>query len=75
MMGIGMGLGIFLMILFWAVLILAAVWLVKALFPGSGPTGKYPADRSPGPREIIEQRYARGEISREEFELMRQDLG
>lgn len=26
------------------------------------------------PREILEERYARGEISREEFEQMREDL-
>lgn len=29
----------------------------------------------PTPGEVIRMRYARGEITREEFELMRRDLG
>lgn len=43
-------------------------WLVKS----SNPLG---ANRRPDRAlEIIRERYARGEISREEFERMRQDL-
>lgn len=43
-------------------------WLVKS----SNPLG---ANRGPDRAlEIIRERYARGEISREEFERMRQDL-
>ena len=34
--------------------------------------GNNPAEKTPG--EIIKERYARGEISKEEFEQMRQDL-
>lgn len=43
-------------------------WLVKS----SNPLG---ANRGPDRAlEIIRERYAKGEISREEFERMRQDL-
>ena len=75
MMGFGMGFGLLLMLLFWGVLIVAAVWLAKAVFSratrasGPGPV------REASPREILDQRYARGEISREEHERIRQDLG
>jgi putative membrane protein len=34
-----------------------------------------PADTSQTPGEILKARYASGEISREEYEQMRRDLG
>lgn len=75
MMGLGMGLGLLLLLLFWGGLIVGAVWLARALFNaerrGSGPTGA-PRAR---PREILDERYARGEISREEYERIRAELG
>lgn len=78
MTGIGMGfglLGLILMFLFWGGLIFLAVWLVRMFSgghrPAQGPPGAYP----PSPREILDQRYARGEITREQYELMRDDLG
>jgi putative membrane protein len=71
-MGLGMGLGLLLMLAFWAALVLGAAWLVKAVF-SAGESG-----RSHGatgrPREILDERYARGEISREEYERIRKDL-
>ncbi len=75
MMGFGMGfgaIGLLLMLLFWGGLIFGGVWLVKALFNGaqSGPA----APRQPSAREILDQRYARGEISREEYETIKRDL-
>jgi putative membrane protein len=33
-----------------------------------------PSESGQTPREILEARYARGEISREEYEQMRRDL-
>lgn len=56
------------MLLFWGVIITAVVvgvrWLVR-----SGH------ERSPDPAiEILRERYARGEINREEFEARRRDL-
>jgi len=41
------------------------------------PTGPVnpPAPGLLTPSEVIRMRYARGEITREEFEILRQDLG
>ena len=73
--GFGMGLGGGLvMVLFWIVLIVGAVWLVRGLFL----TGQQPLVSStrsePGADEILTQRYVRGEITQEQFEQMRRDL-
>jgi putative membrane protein len=76
MMGFGMGLGLLVMLLFWGSLIFLAVWLVKSLFsgnPSNQPTGD-PGNNSDA-REILAERYARGEINREQYELMKQDIG
>ena len=70
MMGFGMGFGIvglLLMVFFWAGLIALAVWPVRGLFPTAGQTPSAPTDRGPSAREILDRRYARGEISREEY--------
>ena len=63
-----------LMLLFWALIIggivLLVVWLVRQGRPagvGSGP-GEGRA------LEILRERYARGEITRQEYEEMRRDL-
>ncbi len=77
MMGFGMGFGIiglFLMLLFWGGLILLAVWFAKALFQGKGASGQS-SGRTNSAREILDQRYARGEITREQYDLMKQDIG
>jgi len=67
-----MGFGMLFMGLFWIMLIVGAVWLASSLFQtGRGPnvTG-----RAQTPRDILDQRYARGEITREQYELMKRDL-
>jgi putative membrane protein len=75
MMGFGFGIfGLLLMLIFWGGLIALAVWLVSALFP----RGDQGTPTSPGhdlsANEILDRRYARGEITREQYELMKQDL-
>lgn len=35
----------------------------------------FSANRKDTPREILEGRYVRGEITREEFEMMKTDIG
>ncbi len=75
MTGFGMGLGGGLvMVLFWVLLIVGAVWLARGFFS----TGQRPAESStrsePSASEILRQRYARGEIDKEQFEKMRRDL-
>jgi putative membrane protein len=76
MMGLGMGTGIVgvgLMILFWAGLVGLAVWLVQSLFPRVGklePASLGDLDAA----EILDWRYARGEIDRDQYELMKETL-
>lgn len=64
-----MGFGLLIPIVLVLVLAYALGWL-----PNRSGSGN---DRSPNrsdPKEILRQRYARGEIDREEFERMRDDL-
>ena len=76
MMGdMGWGFGIFglvFMLVFWGLLILAAVWVVRALFGNVPPHQR--RDPSQSPREILDQRYSRGEITREQYEIMKRDI-
>lgn len=77
MMGFGFGfgiLGLLLMVLFWGGLILLAVLLVRALFRGNRGSFSTTSAHTETPREIIDERYARGEITREQYELMKKDL-
>lgn len=77
MTGFGMGfgvIGLLFMALFWGVLIFGGVWLVRVLFNNRGPSQNLPLDRQPGAREILDQRYARGEITQEQYELMKRDI-
>lgn len=73
MMGIGMGFGLLFMVLFGVGLIALAVWLVGMLFPHISRRAT-PSEQAPSARQILDQRYARGEINREEYELMKQDM-
>lgn len=61
------------MIVFWGLIIGLVVWGVSRL---SGD--QRPAERAPGseqsPMDIARSRYARGEISRDEFTQIRKDL-
>jgi len=66
MHGWGMGFGGGFMILFWVVLIVGAVLLFRWVSDQS-KTGK-------SALEILQERYARGEIQREEYEQKRRDL-
>ena len=74
MMGLGMGVGLLLMLMFWAVLIAGGVWLVRVLFT-QGDRSRRDQEKSPTSREILDQRYVRGEISKEEYDVVRRDLG
>lgn len=64
----GMGFG---MLLFWGLLIAAIVMLVKCS-RGSGTCGK--RDRDKSALDVLKERYARGEIERDEFEQKKRDL-
>jgi putative membrane protein len=73
--GLGFGiLGFVFMLIFWGGLILLAVWLVRALFSTNVGRGQNAGGENQNARQILDQRYARGEISREQYEIMKQDL-
>lgn len=63
--------GIFMMIIFWALVIAGGVALFRVLVRGNRNGGTLPTNSA---LEILKQRYAKGEISREEFERMKQEL-
>ncbi len=63
--------GSLMFVLFWGGIIALVVWLVQsATRRGDGTMPPPSAD----PLDIAKARYARGEISREEFEQIRQAL-
>lgn len=69
MFGWGLGGGL-MMILFWAVIILFIVWIVKEV--GRNDSGK---TSSKSALDILKERYANGEIDKTEFEEKKRDLG
>jgi len=75
MMGYGMGwLGMIMMVVFWGLLIVGGVFLVKWLVQATGRGGAAPTSGGGRALEILKERYARGEITKAEFESMRADL-
>jgi putative membrane protein len=71
MMGFGMLGGMF---LFWAVLIVLAVLVVRDLFQSKQSVGSTHTLAPISAREILEQRYARGEINQEQYLAMLKDI-
>lgn len=66
----GMG-GIFMglvMIIFWVGVISLIVWLFMSLFQKSQQT------ETDSPLEILRSRYAKGEITKQQFENMKKDV-
>ncbi len=58
-------------------IVLLVVWLVRKVGAGDGQSA-WPVQRASGlesPREILQTRYARGEITREQYQQMLTDLG
>lgn len=75
MTGFGMGFGWFgflMMAIFWIFIIAAALWFFSNLFPQNRQ--KDSGDVLETAVTILKNRYARGEISKDEFETMRHDL-
>ncbi len=73
MMGFGFFGGGFYIILFWALIIIGAVYLIKYFVSKGKKDGKKKEgeDKAKG---ILEERYARGEIDEEEFNKKKKDL-
>ncbi len=74
--GFGMmnGFGGIFTILFWVVIIGLAVWLISSLV--SRTNSQPPANLPPAelPLDILKKRYARGEITKDQYDEMRRDL-
>lgn len=68
---LGMGIGMIGTLLFWALIIVGIVVLVKWLAGAHGAAGAPPAKTA---LDIVKERYARGEIDKEEFEQKKRDL-
>jgi putative membrane protein len=67
MMGFGMGFGAIIMLLFWG----AIIWLVISLINAGT---KKSEETSESALEILKKRYARGEITREQYLEMEKEL-
>jgi putative membrane protein len=66
--GYGYGMG-FVMVIFWVLVIIGAVYLVRYLARGS-----LRHEQEEAPLDIIKKRYARGEITKDEYDRMKRDL-
>ncbi|MSQ32820.1 MAG: SHOCT domain-containing protein [Dehalococcoidia bacterium] len=63
-----MAIGMVAMLLFWGAVVALVVWAVRTVSGGKGA-----AERSP--LGIARTRYARGEITKEQFQELRDELG
>ena len=66
--------GLFLLLVFWGGLIALAIWFVKSMFASSQRFSGTSPDRELNAVKILDQRYARGEITREQYLQMLDDL-
>lgn len=66
-----MGLGWIFMVLVWALIVVGIIALIRWL--GITSSNRSEAQQKT-PLQIIQERYARGEIEREEYEQKRRDL-
>jgi putative membrane protein len=72
MMG-GSGMGV-IMIIFWIIFIVAIALVVSGLLSGRRSEGTSATESANTALEILQQRYARGEINKPQYEAMRRDL-
>jgi putative membrane protein len=67
--GWGMGFGWIFMIIFWVLVFLGVVYFVQAATKRGKGRGLKEM-----PLDILKKRYAKGEITKEEFERMKDDI-
>lgn len=73
MIGLGLamgGFGIIFMLLFWIGLIMLAVWIAGLLFPKSQPQNTTGSAAETSAEDILNRRYARGELTAEQYRDM-----
>lgn len=67
--------GILLLVFFWGGLIFLGVWLVRAIFSSRRRSdSKLTQGFELNAQDILDRRYVQGEITREQFERMKNDL-
>jgi putative membrane protein len=77
MHGFGFGFGPWgwvIMILFWGLVILGVFWLIRSILSGWANYSPHRSDTGPNAREILDRRYAHGEIDRKQYEVIKKDL-
>lgn len=74
--GGGMGWGTWLFVgLFWVALIALIIWLVVKLLPAGGRTpSSAPPESGESPVDILDRRFARGEVDLETYQVQRAAL-
>jgi putative membrane protein len=65
-----MGFGFIFMIIFWGLIIFGIVYLIKWI--SAGQHNNYSSGNKS--LDILKERYAKGEISKDQFEQMKKDL-
>jgi putative membrane protein len=68
----GFGFGWIFMVLWWALIVVGIVVLVKWMLAGSGSGVR--SDGGNKALDILRERYARGEIDEQEFQKKKRDL-
>lgn len=71
--GITCGLGGWGMMIFWIIVVIAIIFLVRWL-AGQGRTSSGTSEKQESALDILKKRYAKGEIDKEEFERKKRDL-
>ena len=63
------------MLLFWGGIVFLCVWGFSRLFGHGGCCSPMTTSTRGSPVDIAKERYARGEITKEQFEQLKKDLG
>lgn len=69
------GLGMVHMLLFWVLVILGIAVLLRWLTSGPGGPGISSGEMPQRAIDILKARYAKGELTREQFEQMKREIG
>jgi putative membrane protein len=73
--GWGMGwFGMIFMIIFWGLIMVGLVSLIRWLIQNTNSKGHSGVSVGPKAIDILKERYAKGEISQDEFETMKKDI-
>jgi putative membrane protein len=62
------------MLLFWGLVLICLALLIRWLVAAGDSRRQLSAPLTESPMEILKKRYARGEITKEQYESMRRDL-